>query len=177
MSSGQRFGGGHVFIWKFCCRMCIARMAGSWPIRSVVRHLKTFSTFWGVPNGMLTMFAMIGSSTSSHTLHRRRECSSLMKRDFLKRHKVGRQYSGTAGRVRNCQTGVFLAYRSAKGHALIDRELSLPKAWCEDRTWCREARIPDTRAFATKPALARGILERAVAARIPARWVAADEVS
>lgn len=89
---------------------------------------------------------------------------------------VGRQYSGTAGRIENCQIGVFLAYRSAKGHALIDRELYLPKAWCEDRSRCREARIPDTRAFATKPELAREMLERAVAARIPARWVAADEV-
>jgi SRSO17 transposase len=89
---------------------------------------------------------------------------------------VGRQYSGTAGRIENCQIGVFLAYRSSKGHALIDRELYLPKAWCEDRTRCREARIPDTKPFATKPALAREMLKRAVAARIPARWVAADEV-
>ena len=89
---------------------------------------------------------------------------------------VGRQYSGTAGRIENCQIGVFLAYRSSKGHALIDRELYLPTAWCEDRARCREACIPDTRAFATKPELAREMLERAVAAQIPARWVAADEV-
>jgi len=89
---------------------------------------------------------------------------------------VGRQYSGTAGRIENCQIGVFLAYRSSKGHALIDRELYLPKAWCDDRGRCDEARIPDTKEFATKPSLAREMLKRAVHAGIPARWVAADEV-
>jgi SRSO17 transposase len=87
---------------------------------------------------------------------------------------VGRQYSGTAGRTENSQIGVFLGYRSSKGHALIDRELYLPKAWCEDRARCREAWIPDTKEFATKPALAREMLKRAVRAGIPARWVPAD---
>jgi len=89
---------------------------------------------------------------------------------------VGRQYSGTAGRIENCQIGVFLGYRSAKGHALIDRELYLPKAWCEDRSRCNEARIPKTKEFATKPAIAREMLKRAITARLPARWVTADEV-
>ncbi len=89
---------------------------------------------------------------------------------------VGRQYSGTAGRIENCQIGVFLAYRSSKGHTLIDRELYLPKAWCDDRDRCDEARIPETKEFATKPALAREMLKRAVQAGVPARWVAADEV-
>ena len=89
---------------------------------------------------------------------------------------VGRQYSGTAGRIENCQIGVFLAYRSSRGHALIDRELYLPKAWCDDRGRCDEARIPETKEFATKPALARQMLKRAVQAGVPARWVAADEV-
>lgn len=89
---------------------------------------------------------------------------------------VGRQYSGTAGRIENCQIGVFLAYRSSKGHTLIDRELYLPKAWCDDRDRCDEARIPETKEFATKPALAREMLKRAVKAGVPARWVAADEV-
>ena len=89
---------------------------------------------------------------------------------------VARQYSGTAGRIENSQIGVFLAYRSSKGHALIDRELYLPTAWCEDRARCREARIPDTKEFATKPALAREMLKRVVDAGIPARWVTADEV-
>jgi SRSO17 transposase len=89
---------------------------------------------------------------------------------------VGRQYSGTAGRIENCQIGVFLAYRSSRGHALIDRELYLPKVWCDDRGRCDEARIPETKEFATKPALARQMLKRAVQAGVPARWVAADEV-
>lgn len=99
---------------------------------------------------------------------------------FLKKGKksagVGRQYSGTAGRIENCQIGVFLGYRSSRGHALIDRELYLPQAWCEDRTRCNQARIPETREFATKPTLAREMLKRAVEAKIPARWVTADEV-
>jgi SRSO17 transposase len=89
---------------------------------------------------------------------------------------VGRQYSGTAGRIENCQIGVFLAYRSSKGHALIDRELYLPKAWCDDQARCAEARIPETKEFATKPAIAREMLSRSVIAGIPARWVTADEV-
>ena len=89
---------------------------------------------------------------------------------------VGRQYSGTAGRIENCQIGVFLAYRSSRVHALIDRELYLPKVWCDDRGRCDEARIPETKEFATKPALARQMLKRAVQAGVPARWVAADEV-
>ncbi len=89
---------------------------------------------------------------------------------------VGRQYSGTAGRIENSQIGVFLGYRSSRGHTLIDRELYLPKAWCEDQPRCNEAKIPDNREFATKPALAREMLKRAVKAKIPARWVTADEV-
>lgn len=89
---------------------------------------------------------------------------------------VRRQYSGTAGRVENCQIGVFLAYRSTHGHAFIDRELYLPQVWCEDRQRCQEAQIPDTIEFATKPVLARRMLQRALQAGIPARWVTADEV-
>lgn len=89
---------------------------------------------------------------------------------------VGRQYSGTAGRIENCQIGVFLAYRSHRGHALIDRQLYLPKAWTADRNRCREAGIPDPIPFATKPELARGMLRRAFAAGVPASWVTADEI-
>src|SRR5947199_2311465 len=67
---------------------------------------------------------------------------------------VQRQYSGTAGRVENCQLGVFCAYASSKGRALIDRELYLPKSWIADRDRCREAAIPDDAEFATKTELA-----------------------
>src|SRR5919202_1621853 len=61
---------------------------------------------------------------------------------------VARQYSGAAGRIENCQIGVFLAYASAHGHTLLDRELYLPKEWTDDRDRCRRAGIPDQRAFA-----------------------------
>ena len=89
---------------------------------------------------------------------------------------VARQYSGTAGRIENCQIGVFLAYAAPEGVSLIDRELYLPKGWTEDRERCREAGIPDEVAFATKPALARRMLERAFEAEVPHAWVVADEV-
>lgn len=89
---------------------------------------------------------------------------------------VQRQYSGTAGRIKNCQIGVFLAYASAKGSALIDGELYLPKSWTDDRERCRQAGISDDVAFATKPELARQMLERARSARVTANWVTADEV-
>jgi SRSO17 transposase len=83
---------------------------------------------------------------------------------------VQRQYSGTAGKVDNCQLGVFLAYASAKGRAFIDRELYLPKAWAEDRARCRPARVPAEVPFRTKPQLARVMLERALDAGVPASW-------
>jgi SRSO17 transposase len=89
---------------------------------------------------------------------------------------VARQYSGTAGRIENCQVGVFLAYAGAKGHALVDRALYLPKEWTDDRDRCGEAGVPADVAFATKIALARRMVERAVAAGLPAKWVAADAV-
>jgi SRSO17 transposase len=89
---------------------------------------------------------------------------------------VARQYSGTAGRVENCQVGVFLAYASGKGHALIDRELYLPKAWAEDAARRAAAGIPEEVAFATKPELARGMIARAIAAAVPFAWVLGDEV-
>jgi SRSO17 transposase len=97
---------------------------------------------------------------------------------FLKKgeHSAGvaRQYSGTAGKVENGQIGVFLGYASALGHALLDRELYLPKAWTEDRERCRQAGIPADRPFATKPQLACQMLARAFAAGVPAAWVTGD---
>jgi SRSO17 transposase len=89
---------------------------------------------------------------------------------------VQRQYSGTAGKVDNCQLGVFLAYASRRGRAFIDRELYLPKAWTNDRARCRAARVPEQVGFRTKPQLARVLLERALDAGVPAAWVTADEV-
>ena len=89
---------------------------------------------------------------------------------------VQRQYSGTAGRTENCQIGVFLAYASARGHALIDRELYLPQSWTENRDRCRKAGVPDEIEFATKPRLAQAMLTRAIAAGVPFDWFTADEV-
>jgi SRSO17 transposase len=88
---------------------------------------------------------------------------------------VQRQYSGTAGRVENCQLGVFCAYAGGKGRALIDRELYLPKSWIADRDRCRQAAVPDDVEFATKTELARTMLGRALDAGVPAAWVTADE--
>src|SRR3954463_10097782 len=89
---------------------------------------------------------------------------------------VARQYSGTAGRVENCQIGVFLAYASAQGHALIDRELYLPKEWTDDRERCTAAAVPEDIEFATKPRLAQRMIERALTAGVPVSWVLGDEV-
>ncbi len=89
---------------------------------------------------------------------------------------VQRQYSGTAGRRENCQIGVFLGYASDRGRTFLDRELYLPKEWADDAERRREAGVPDDVAFATKPALARRMLERAFAGAVPAAWVAGDEI-
>ncbi|MEY2249364.1 IS701 family transposase [Streptomyces sp. BF23-18] len=87
---------------------------------------------------------------------------------------VQRQYSGTAGRTENCQIGVFAAYATTRGRALVDRELYLPKSWTDDRDRCRAAHIPDERTFATKPALAKVMVLRAIASPLPIAWVTAD---
>jgi SRSO17 transposase len=89
---------------------------------------------------------------------------------------VQRQYSGTAGRIENCQVGVFLAYASRKGRALVDRELYLPKEWAIDVDRRAEAHVPGEVGFATKPQLAQAMLERAMDAGVPTGWVTADEV-
>jgi SRSO17 transposase len=99
---------------------------------------------------------------------------------FLKQGKVScgvaRQYTGSVGKIANCQIGVFAAYVSRHGHAFIDRALYLPKAWTDDPARMKAAHVPDGTAFATKPALARAMIERAVAAGVPFAWVAADSV-
>jgi SRSO17 transposase len=89
---------------------------------------------------------------------------------------VARQYSGTAGRVENCQIGVFLGYATSVGRTFVDRELYLPKAWAEDRERRVEARVEEGVEFATKPELAMRMLGRAIDAGVPAGWVTADEV-
>jgi SRSO17 transposase len=89
---------------------------------------------------------------------------------------VQRQYSGTAGRIENCQIGVFLAYASAQGRTFLDRELYLPKEWAADRARRQEAAVPASVEFRTKPQLARAMLERALDAGVPFAWVTGDEI-
>ncbi len=87
---------------------------------------------------------------------------------------VASQYAGTLGDTANSQVGVFLAYASNKGAALIDRALYLPPAWAGDKRRRLEAGVPETIRFATKVELSRQLLERAFDAGVPARWVVAD---
>jgi SRSO17 transposase len=100
---------------------------------------------------------------------------------FVKKGKqsvgVLRQYSGTAGRIENCQVGVFLAYASRWGQALIDRRLYLPKDWAEDSARRQKTQVPEEVTFATKPQLARELIARALDAGTPCAWVLADAVS
>jgi SRSO17 transposase len=99
---------------------------------------------------------------------------------FIKRgkHSVGvkRQYSGTAGKVENCQIGTFLSYATTKGHMFLDRRLYLPEEWCNDSERRERAKVPEDVVFQTKPEQAMAMLERAWKAGVPMRWVAGDEV-
>lgn len=89
---------------------------------------------------------------------------------------VQRQYSGTAGKVENCQIGTFLAYASATGSVLIDRRLYLPVVWTNDLARCRKAKVPEEVQFQTKPEQAREMLQEAWERKVPMRWVTGDEV-
>jgi SRSO17 transposase len=89
---------------------------------------------------------------------------------------VQRQYTGTAGRIENAQVAVYLVYASDAGHAMIDRELYVPRGWLQDPDRCRTAGIPAQVGFATKPALATRMLARALDAGVPAAWMTGDEV-
>ena len=89
---------------------------------------------------------------------------------------VAPQYCGRTGRVENCQVGVFLSYVTQRGHALIDRELYLPQDWCDDAPRRQAAHIPEAVSFATKPELAKRMVQRAQAAGLPFDWVVADTV-
>jgi len=99
---------------------------------------------------------------------------------FLKQGKascgVARQYTGSAGKITNCQIGVFAAYVSGKGHAFVDRALYLPKAWTDDPARRAAAHVPPATTFATKPRLAWAMIERAIDAGVPFAWVAGDSV-
>jgi SRSO17 transposase len=89
---------------------------------------------------------------------------------------VARQYTGTAGRIENCQVGVFLTYAAPRGRTFLDRELYLPEAWAGDEARRAEAGVPEEVGFATKPQLARGMIARALAAGVECAWVTGDSV-
>jgi SRSO17 transposase len=89
---------------------------------------------------------------------------------------VQRQYSGTAGKVENCQIGVFLSYATRHGHALLDRRLYLPEAWCMGSERRAKAKVPEEIAFQTKPEQAVTMLKHAWQQGVPMRWVTGDEV-
>jgi SRSO17 transposase len=99
---------------------------------------------------------------------------------FLKKGKascgVARQYTGSAGKITNCQIGVFAAYVSRHGHAFIDRALYLPREWTNDAARLAAGHVPPEVHFATKPRLAIGMIERAMAAQVPFRWATGDTV-
>lgn len=99
---------------------------------------------------------------------------------FLKQGKascgVARQYTGSAGKIPNCQIGVFAAYVSRHGYAFIDRSLYLPKAWTSDPVRMAAAHVPADTSFATKPTLALAMIRRAIEADVPFAWIAADSV-
>jgi SRSO17 transposase len=99
---------------------------------------------------------------------------------FLKQGKascgVGRQYTGSAGKITNCQIGVFAAYVSRHGHGFIDRALYLPQTWTSDPARMAGAHVPPDTGFATKPALALAMIDRARDAGVPFAWVTADTV-
>ena len=99
---------------------------------------------------------------------------------FLKQGKascgVARQYTGSAGKITNCQIGVFASYVSRHGHAFIDWALYLPKEWTDDRRRLKAAHVPNNVEFATKPQIARRMITRAIAAKVPFSFVATDTV-
>jgi SRSO17 transposase len=99
---------------------------------------------------------------------------------FLKQGKascgVARQYTGSAGKITNCQIGVFATYVSRHGHAFVDRALYLPKGWTDDPARLKTTSVPSDVIFATKPRLAARMIERAIATAVPFRWVAGDTV-
>jgi len=108
------------------------------------------------------------------------ECGVLVvdETGFLKQGRkscgVKRQYSGTAGRIENCQIGVFLTYASPKGHCPIDRRLYLPEEWVNDEQRCKSAGVPENVKFQTKPQMALEMIQQATAANVPYTWVTGD---
>jgi DDE superfamily endonuclease len=172
-----------VVLWPICkdsSATLLAKIAGRLPSMPEKTCPQGCSGYLPAPCGTLISFVMTCVLTSWSTLVILRRSSRLMRTSFPKRGRksagVRRQYCGATKRPENCQVGVFLSYVSKKGHTLLDRELSIPKRWFDDRQRCREAGIPETTRFQTKCELARMMLERVHQAHLPISWVVADTV-
>src|SRR5664279_1058092 len=162
-----------------CSPRWSARMAGRWPSRPGSRARMACSGCSTVRTGT----PRVRDDLRDYVVEHLGDPAAVLVVDetgFLKQGRqsagVARQYSGTAGRIENCQIGVFLGYAAPAGRTFLDRELYLPAAWTADRTRCAEAGVPADVGFATKPELAIAMLSRALDAGVPARWVTADEV-
>lgn len=136
--------------------------------------------FWAEGGGTRTNFAISFREYVIENLATDDAVLVIDETGFLKQGKascgVARQYTGSAGKITNCQIGVFAANVSARGHAFIDRALYLPKSWTGDPTRLAATYAPDAVAFATKPVLAVQMIQRALTAGVPFSWVAADAV-
>jgi SRSO17 transposase len=163
-----------------CSARCSARTAGSWlqavgdPTPTAIQHLLGRAV-WDAD----AVRDDLREYVVEH-LGRRDAVLVVDETGFLKKgeHSLGvqRQYTGTAGRIENSQVGVFLAYATDEDRAFIDRELYLPDSWMCDRTRCDKVGVPAEQDFATKPELARRMIERALEADVPFLWVTGDEV-
>jgi SRSO17 transposase len=152
----------------------IAELAGDWAPDGMQRLLNFYSWDAGAVRDAVRRYVVAHLGDPGAVLAA--DETGFLKKGVMSAG-VARQYTGTAGRVENAQVGVFLAYAASGGaRALIDRELYLPASWTGDRDRCAAAGIGADVAFATKPELARKMIERAIKAKVPFAWFAADEV-
>lgn len=168
------------YSWKVCSEMSSARPVGCARKRQAILAHGGSSQFWGVGIGML-MRCVISCATMSSSIWRTTmPCWWSMRPASSDQGTascgVARRYTGSAGKITNCQIGVFATYVSLHGHAFIDRALYLPKEWTDDPDRLEGAYAPADGGFATKPKLARGMIARAIAASVPFKWVAGDTV-
>src|SRR3954462_3007474 len=185
--AGLRRAGGPGPIWRACCVRWSARTAGNWPsMRAIARRMGcriSSRACAGMPIRCAMICALEPAPAKAGVVAQLGDADGVLVLDetgFVKKGTksvgVQRQYSGTAGRIENCQIGVFLGYASRYGHALIDRVLYLPEVWANDPVRRHVAGVPAETTFATKPQLGRQMLTRAFAAGVPCRWVTADSV-
>src|SRR4051795_12308804 len=153
--AGLSHAGEHAPICRVCSARWSARMAGSWLRMRATARLTGYRTFSPACAGMPIRSGMIYRPTLSRNWAMPMACWSWTETGFVKKGTksvgVQRQYSGTAGRIENCQIGVFLGYASRHGHALIDRALYLPEVWANAPARRSAAGVPAETAFATKP--------------------------